>query len=139
LTTYLDTSVAVALFTTDVHAERARQVVKAAGQLVISDLTAAEFSSALAIHFRSGRATETDVRAAFATFDMWCETVPDRAEVFPSDVRGAKALIRQFDGSLRTADAIHLLIARRLGVSLTTFDNAMARAAVKLGLQVSQG
>jgi hypothetical protein len=138
LTAYLDTSVAVALFTDDTHAERAKRLVDAAGRLIVSDLTAAEFSSALAIHYRNGRATAAAVRAAFATFDMWCETVPERAEVFPSDVRSAGALIRQLEDSLRTPDAIHLAVARRLGVSLATFDHAMARAASRVGLEVLQ-
>ncbi len=135
MTIYLDASVAVALFTDDAHSERARRVA-AAGQLVVSDLTAAEFSSALATHYRNGRAKEADVRTAFAMFDRWCETAPERVEVLASDVRGAEALIRRLDDGLRTPDATHLVIALRLGVSLATFDKPMARGAARLGLRV---
>jgi len=137
LTTYLDTSVVVALFTGDAHTDRAKRLIAASGDLVVSDLTAAEFSSALAIHYRNGRATGAAARSAFAMFDAWCETVPERVEVCPSDVRGAAAIIRQLKHGLRAPDAMHLMIARRLGLSLATFDGVMARAAPELGLRLA--
>lgn len=136
MTTYLDTSVVVALFTADIHTERAKRVVAAGARLVVSDMTAAEFSSALAIHYRNGRATEKDVRTAFTMFDAWYETLPERAEVSSSDVRGAEALIRQLDHALRAPDAMHLMIARRLGISLASFDRVMAESARRLGVEV---
>ena len=138
MTTYLDASVVVALFTADPHTEKAKRIVAALERLIVSALTAAEFSSALAIHYRIRRATEAGVRAACATFDSWRGTVPERAQIAPSDLRGAEALIRQLEHGLRAPDAMHLMIASRLGASLATFDGVMARAASKLGLQVSQ-
>ena len=136
MTTYLDTSVIVSMFTVDVHSDRANRMIIDAERLVVSDLTGAEFASALAIHHRSGRATEADVRTAFAMFDAWCETMPDRVEISSSDIRGAQALIRQLEHPLRAPDATHLMLTRRLGLSLATFDSVMARAAPRLGVQL---
>jgi predicted nucleic acid-binding protein len=137
LTTYLDTSVVVSLFTDDAHTERAKYVVSNNDGLIVSDLTAVEFSSALAIQYRSGRASEANVRAAFSAFDGWYELSPERVEVLGSDIRGAAAIIRSLDHPLRAADATHLLISRRLGATLATFDQAMARAAPALGIRVT--
>ncbi len=134
MTVYLDASVVVSLFVGDAHTERAKRLVSNQALLSLSDLTAAEFSSALAIHYRTGLATDVDVRAAFTLFDTWCELIPNRVEVLSSDIRGAQALIRQLDHPLKTPDAIHIMIARRLNASLATFDNALAREAGRLGL-----
>ena len=137
MTTYVDTSVVVSLFADDANTDRARRFALVAESLIISDLTVAEFSSTLAIQYRNGRATEAGVRAAFATFDHWCELVPRRVEVLSADIRGGGAIIRQLQHSLRAPDAMHLVIARRLGVALATFDNAMARAAPGLGIELA--
>ena len=136
MTTYLDASVVVSLFVNDPHAGRAKELVSRQGDLVLSDLTAAEFSSALAIHYRTGRAAEGDTRGAFTRFDRWCEQIPLRVDVTPEDVRGAEALIRQLTYPLRTPDALHLVIARRLDATLATFDEALALAAERCGLGV---
>lgn len=136
MTTYLDASVVVSLFANDAHALRAKRLVSRQGDLVFSDLTAAEFSSALAIHYRTGRAAEGDVRGAFTRFDRWCERIPLRLDVTPQDIRGAEALIRQLTLPLRTPDAIHLVVARRLDATLATFDEALALAAERCGLRV---
>lgn len=136
MTIYLDASVVVSLFANDAHAKRARALVSRQGDLVFSDLTAAEFSSALAIHYRTGRAAEGDVRGAFTRFDRWCEQIPLRVDVTPEDIRCAEALIRQLTHPLRAPDAIHLVIARRLDATLATFDEALALAGERCGLRV---
>jgi len=139
LTLYLDASVAVSLFTQDAHSNSARRLIGTSELLLVSDLTAGEFSSALAIQHRSGRAAESDVRAAYANFDAWCETIPVRVEVLTSDIRAAQAIVRQLEHPLKLPDAMHIIIARRLGATLATFDATMAREAPRLGLQLVEG
>ncbi len=134
MTIYLDASVVVSLFADDAHSVAAQGVVSTRDPLLISDLTAAEFASALAIHLRTGRAAEAEVRAALARFDQWSELNALRVEVFSSDIRRADALIRQLDNPLRMADATHLMIAQRLGAALATFDVVLAREAGRLGV-----
>ena len=89
MTIYLDASVAVSLFTEDAHSGSAQRLVKKSAVLLLSDLTAGEFSSALAIQYRNGRVTEADVRAAYANFDAWRETIAQSIEVLPPDLRAA--------------------------------------------------
>jgi uncharacterized protein len=133
LSVYLDASVVVAMFTTDPHSDRAKRL-PAGELLIVSDLTAAEFASALAIHRRNGRATDTQVRAAYAQFDSWCALSPQRVEVVPADLRVAEAWIRRLQHPLRAPDATHLAIARRLNASLATFDEPLGRAAADFGI-----
>jgi uncharacterized protein len=139
LTAYLDTSVVVSLLLVEDHGRRARDLVAAQSDLIISDLTAAAFASALAIQYRRGRVEASEARTAFALFDKWCGSVPRRIEVTAADVRSAEAIIRQLDHALKAPDATHISIARRLGASLATFDTAMMREAVRLGVPAAEG
>jgi predicted nucleic acid-binding protein len=50
-------------------------------------------------------------------------------------MRGAEGMIRRLDLPLRAPDATHIMIARRLGASLATFDTAMAAAAAAWGVE----
>ena len=134
---YLDASVAVSLFADDAHTGRARSLVSRSGILIVSDLTAGEFSSALAIQYRAGRASEAQVRAVFAHFDNWREATL-RTEALPSDLRRAQEIIRTLEYPLKLPDATHIVIARRLGASLATFDATMARSAERLGMTVAE-
>jgi predicted nucleic acid-binding protein len=136
LSIYLDASVVVSMFTVDGHTGRARRL-PADEILILSDLTAAEFASAVAIHRRSGRMTEVVARTLFAQFDRWCALVPQRVEILSSDLRTAEFWIRLLEHPIRTADAAHIAVARRLGASLATFDNAMLEAAAAFGVETA--
>jgi hypothetical protein len=137
LTVYLDTSVAVSLLVEDAHTERARRLVATSANLTISDLTSAEFSSAIAIRLRSGHLGADQARAAFALFDNWCAAAVERVEVMSSDLRAAERIIRTLQHPIRAPDATHLAITGRLDASLATYDGAMVRAARSLGLAVA--
>jgi uncharacterized protein len=135
LTVYLDTSVVVSLFTRDAHHQRALRLASTQS-IVVSDLAAAEFASALAIHSRAGRMSLDGVRLYFAEFDRWVEDLA-RVEVQSSDVRDAERIIRLLQHSLKTADATHIAIARRLGAAMATFDQTMAREAERIGVTLA--
>ena len=139
MTVYLDASVVVSLFVDDAHTENARRIVSLGSPLILSDLTAAEFNSAMAIHVRTGKATDAGVRAAFLRFDTWCEMAVRRIDVISADIRAAETLIRQLACPLRAADASHLVIARRLGTAMATFDHQMIEAAKLFGVEVVAG
>lgn len=136
MTVYLDASVAVSLFFEDAHTERARRLVTADDAWIVSDLTSAEFSSALAIFHRTGRLGPAEARDAFARFDDWRRNDCEGAEVEPADILLAQRIIRRLEHALRVPDALHVVLAGRLGVPMATFDVAMARDARKLGLEV---
>jgi uncharacterized protein len=137
LSLYLDASVLVALFVDDPFTARARAVLHSAlPALIVSDLAAAEFASAIARLVRIGDAKPKAARATFATFDAWLVRETQFAETLSADVVAAAAFIRRLDLTLRAPDAIHIAIAQRVGADLFTFDKQMAKSARSLGTAV---
>lgn len=132
--TYLDASVLVAFFLTDAHTEKARQIVMGAGELLLSDFAAAEFSSAIAGFCRVGRLDADSARGIFSDFDIWCLRTCRAVALAPSDIRTGEQFMRRLDPTLRTPDALHVAAAGRLQADLATFDIRMAEAAVRLGV-----
>lgn len=54
--------------------------------------------------------------------------------IVSQDIEHATKFVRRRDLALRTPDAIHIAAAHRLGATLLTLDNGMARAAAALGV-----
>jgi uncharacterized protein len=134
---YLDANVLVALFVNDTHNERAEKAL--AGQyddLIVSNLSGAEFSSVIARRVRTRDLLASEARTAFANFDIWCARHIRLIDLDSTDIAGATTLVRLLDFPLRTPDAVHLAMTRRIGCSLMTFDRAMVKAARSLGIDV---
>ncbi|MBX3483259.1 type II toxin-antitoxin system VapC family toxin [Phenylobacterium sp.] len=136
MSVYLDTSVAVSLFVEDAHTPRARRLIAGGGLWIVSDLASVEFSSALAIVHRTGRLSTAEASAAFVRFDDWRRADCEDAHVESSDILLAQQIIRGLEHALRAADALHIVLARRLGATLATFDGTMGREASRLGVSV---
>lgn len=136
MTPYLDASVVVSLIVQDIHTARARTLAAQCERFLLSDLTTAEFSSALAIRLRNRTLADTEVRASLLLYDAWRLRSANTAEVEPNDIRQADEIIRRLDNALRAPDAIHVVIAKRLGAPLATFDRTMARDARDLGVNL---
>lgn len=136
MTPYLDASVVVSLIVQDIHTGRARALAAKCERFLVSDLTTAEFSSALAIRLRTGTLADAEVRASLLLYDAWRLRSVDTADVKSTDIREADEVIRRLDNALRAPDAIHVVIARRLGAPLATFDLTMARDARALGVSL---
>jgi hypothetical protein len=105
-------------------------------ELIVSDFGAAEFASAIARLVRMDLITAHQAGRLFTDFDAWTAQVALRAEITTADVDAAAASIRRLDLNLRTPDAMHVAVARRIGAALATFDDRMAENAVALGLEV---
>lgn len=131
---YLDTSVIVPLFLPEPRSLEAENLLLLQ-EIAVSDLAAAEFSSAIAMAVRMGRIQPTSGRAILARFDEWWTDQALAAETQGEDLAAAMLLIRRFDLALRTPDALHIAIAQRLGAKLVTFDLKMAAAAAALGIE----
>ena len=132
---YLDASVIVALFTEDALSAQADALLRSATDVsFISDFAAAEFASAVARKVRMDVLTDFGAREAFSDFDIWRTRSVERAETLPVDVAVAESFLRRLDLSLRTADAINIAIAQRLGATLATLDKRMAADAGVLGV-----
>ena len=134
---YLDANVIIPLFTTDKFSDRARALVENEDHdLFISDFTAAEFASVIAVRFRRRELDEEQARSVFLVFDTWTETETPLETATSADIHVATNALRRLDLNLRAPDAIHIAIALRLGLTLATFDERMAAAARELGLAV---
>jgi predicted nucleic acid-binding protein len=135
---YLDASVVVALLTKDVFTSRAESYIRAnAPILVVSDFAAAEFASVVARRLRVQEITEPIARVVFAEFDAWVIRSTEPADTTTADVIAAAGALRRLDLPLRTADAVNIAIARRMGATLMTFDEKMAASAKALGVGVA--
>lgn len=137
MTVYLDVNVIVALFAVDTLNDKADRAMRAVhDDLVVSNLTAAEFSAVIARHVRIRDLRAGEARAAFANFDMWCGRHTRLVEIGASDVANAIALMRRLDFPLRTPDALHLAIVQRAGCTLLTFDRTLTKVARALRVSV---
>jgi uncharacterized protein len=135
---YLDASVLVALFLIDPSSARAAAFLSAHPAIVIvSDIGAAEFSSAVARRVRTGDLTQDEGQLAFLHFDMWVARSASRRETTSGDIEAADRILRRLDVNLRTPDAIHIAAARRLAATLVTLDRGMAVAGRALGMAVA--
>jgi predicted nucleic acid-binding protein len=135
---YLDASVVVALLTKDVFTSRAESYIRAnAPLLIVSDFTAAEFASVIARRLRVREITEPIARVVFVEFDAWVIRSAEHADTTTADVIAAAGALRRLDLPLRTADAVNIAIARRIGATLMTFDEKMAASAKALGVVVA--
>ncbi|ODT88839.1 MAG: hypothetical protein ABS78_05860 [Phenylobacterium sp. SCN 70-31] len=103
---------------------------------VLSDWTIAEAVSAISRGVRMRVLSREDARTALAGIDGWAASAAERIEVASADIRAAERMLRSLDTTLRTPDALHVVIAQRIGAPLLTFDQVMAREARKLGLTV---
>ena len=137
MSTYLDTSVLVALFLTDMHTERARRIIGSGDDLLLSDFAAAEFSSAISGFHRVGRLDAEAARSIFADFDAWSVHACRPVQLEPLDMRASDQFMRRLDLTLRTPDALHVAAAGRLRASLATFDVRMAEAGRRLNVSVT--
>lgn len=138
LSLYLDASVLVAIVVNDPFTPRANAALRgASAPLLVSDFGAAEVSSTIARLHRTTLLSRDSAEGALADFDRWRGSVVTPVAVTSGDIRDADGFIRSLRFNLRTPDAIHLAIVRRLGAELATFDRRMADCARALGVVVA--
>jgi predicted nucleic acid-binding protein len=137
---YLDVNVIVPLFVADLLNDRAEKTLRNLDDdLIVSDFSAAEFSSVIARRVRTRDLRAEEARTAFSNFDSWCTRYSRRVEIDTIDVSGASSLMRRLDLALRTPDALHIAIVHRTSCKLLTFDRSMARVARTLGIEIVPG
>lgn len=137
MTVYLDTSVVVSFFANDPLMSRAERYLRDLDGALLSDFGAAEFASAIARRVRKRLLTHDDANATLADFDAWTARHLGLVNMEAADIRLAAAFLRRLDLTLRTPDALHLAIARRLDAEIATFDETMMSCAHALGLRVA--
>lgn len=133
---YLDTSAAVPLFVAE-HASNAidRWISMCESPIVSSDWIVTEFASALSIKERSGMLGTKDAKAAWRSFEMFCQSGLRLAPVSRQAFDVAAKLVREPTHGLRSGDALHLAVAIEMGAdAIATLDATMARSAKRLKL-----
>lgn len=135
---YVDTSVIVALLTTEI---KTQAVVDWYGSLqeipTVSDWLLPEFSSAISIKVRTGQLSAATAKEVFKEFELLADNglrlVPVSREAF----KRAEGMVRNHHGGLRAGDSLHLAVALELGAShIATLDNNMAANAKRNGLEL---
>jgi uncharacterized protein len=138
LSTYLDASVLVSLFTNDKFSRRADQILRGRQTApVVSDFGAAEFASVISLKTRMHTVTKQEASGIFTTFDGWVSRTANTVDISPTDIRNAEGMLRRLDLVLRAPDAIHIAITQRIGAELVTFDRHMADCARALRVPVA--
>lgn len=103
--------------------------------LLVSDLAAAEVSSALSLAARMQREPTASAERRLADFDKWRTGSAVAVEIAPEDIRTADQFVRRFDLKLKAPDAIHAATAHRIGAILITLDHRLLYAASALGVE----
>ena len=118
MSVYLDASILVSFFAIDTLSSRAESVLKTQSGVIVSNFAAVEFASALARRVRIRLLTEQEARIAFSTFDAWADRTAILVNMDNTDISAAAAFLRRLDLTLRTQDALHVAMARRLDAAL---------------------
>jgi uncharacterized protein len=128
----------VALLTSEPDSARAETFARThAEELIISDFASAEFASAISRRVRMKEMPLDEGMIVFAAFDRWALTATSSLDISNADVALAATFLRRLDLPLRTPDAVHIAVARRVGAMLVTFDQRMAENATALGVPVA--
>lgn len=127
---YLDASALVLLVVTQPRQKEVLALIAQAQQPpFISMFAVAEASSAVSKLVRTKTLSADDATAALSDLDDWVAINARFIDVEPADIHQANLLVRQFELKLRTPDALHLAICRRLGARMVTLDKNLATAA----------
>lgn len=134
---YLDTSLLIAVFTTEMHSTRAATwlYARAVTSLAVSRWTSVEFTSALSIKVRTRQIDLLARDRALDQFNRECAEAWFDFLILDEDFETAANWCKRHETGLRAGDALHLAIAGRNNATLCTLDRKLYDAGQTLGVQ----
>lgn len=134
---YADTSLLLPVYVPEVNSDKANNAVQGAEELLVSDLTVAEFLVGLARKVKLGTISQQLAAQVQAAFEQHlAEGYLQRVAWASRHSEAAGQLASRSPVMLRTLDAIHLAVAVEREATLATLDGRLSDAARALGVAV---
>lgn len=134
---YLDTSVIAPFYWAEALSDTVEELLRTETERGLSQLVEVELFSALSRRVRMREISQEDARAIATKFQTHLDNdfylhIPLESVHYQL----SRDWIGRFDTSLRTLDALHLACASSNNICLVTADDALARSAEALGVEV---